>query len=88
MADLYKIMKGKAYRLAATIIAPRFQGGDLLKTIMSDSDHARMPMFLGLLPSAIPAEAHRQILLDGMAREYGSSKDWMAYVDREVGDTT
>lgn len=55
-------------------------------TIMSDSDHARMPMFLGLLPSAIPAEAHRQILLDGMAREYAGADGWMAYVDRENGD--
>lgn len=83
MSDLYTIMKGKAYRLAQTIIAPKFQGEDLLKTIMSDSNHACMPTFLAMLPSTIPAEAHRQILLDGLAREYAGVENWMAYVDRE-----
>ncbi len=74
-------MKGKAYRLAETIIAPKYQGEDLLATIMSDSDHNRQALFLVMLPQAIPAEAHRQILLDGMAREYAGVDGWMAYVD-------
>ena len=37
-----------------------------------------------MLPEAIPAEAHRQILLDGMAREYAGVDGWMAYVERET----
>lgn len=84
MPDLYPIMRGKAYRLAETIIAPQAQGEDLLKTIMSDSDHTRQAAFLMLLPETIPAEAHRQILLDGLAREYAGVDGWMAYVDRET----
>jgi hypothetical protein len=84
MTDLYPIMKGKAYRLAETIIAPKSQGQDLLKTIMSDSDHTRQAAFLTMLPQVIPAEAHRQILLDGMAREYAGVDSWLAYVERET----
>ncbi len=83
MTNLYPIMKGKAYRLAQTIIAPREQGEDLLATIMSDSDHARQAKFLMLLPQHIPSEAHRQILLDGLAREYAGVDGWMAYVALE-----
>jgi hypothetical protein len=37
------------------------------------------------LPKHVPSEAHRQILLDGMAREYAGVDGWMAYVDREAG---
>jgi hypothetical protein len=84
MTDLYPIMKGKAYRLAETIIAPKFQGEDLLKTIMSDSDDNRQPLFLIALQQHIPAEAHRRILLDGLAREYAGVDGWMAYVERET----
>jgi hypothetical protein len=36
-----------------------------------------------MLPTAIPAEAYRQILLDGMAREY-AGVDGCAYVERET----
>lgn len=86
MSDLYHIMKGKAYRLAATIMAPKHQGEDLLRTIMSDSDHNRQPLFLSMLPQIIPAEAHRQILLDGLAREYAGVDGWMAYVERETSE--
>ena len=86
MSDLYRIMKGKAYRLAETIIASKHQGEDLLQTIMSDSDHTRQPLFLSMLPQVIPAEAHRQILLDGLAREYAGVEGWMAYVERETSD--
>ncbi len=84
MSDLYHIMKGKAYRLAETIIAPKYQDEDLLKTIMSDSDDSRQPLFLSMLPQVIPTEAHRQILLDGLAREYAGGGGWMAYVERET----
>jgi hypothetical protein len=86
MKDLYAIVRGKAYNLAQTMIAPREQGEDLLATIMSDSDHLRQAVFLGLLPQHIPAEAHRQILLHGMAREYAGVDGWMVYVDRESRD--
>lgn len=86
MSDLYRVMKGKAYRLAETIIASNHQGEDLLETIMSDSDHTRQPVFLSMLPQVIPAEAHRQILLDGLAREYAGLNGWMAYVERETSD--
>ncbi|MCK1270107.1 MULTISPECIES: DUF1708 domain-containing protein [unclassified Bradyrhizobium] len=84
MPDLYPIMRGKAYRLAESIIAPKHHGEDLLKTIMLDSDHPRQALFLTILPQVIPAEAHQQILLDGMAREYAGLASWMAYVDRET----
>jgi hypothetical protein len=83
MSDLYAIMKGKAYRLAQTIIASKYQGEDLLKTIMKDSDDARQALFLMHLPEHIPAEAHRLILLNGMAKEYAGVEDWKAYVARE-----
>ena len=86
MTNLYPVMKGKAYRLAQTIIAPREQGEDLLAVIMSDSDHARQPAFLMLLPQHIPSEAHRQILLDGLARECAGVDGWMAYVALECGN--
>lgn len=86
MSDLYHIMKGKAYRLAETIIAPKHQGEDLLRTIMSDSDHNRQPVFLSMLPQVMPAEAHRQILLDGLAREYAGVDGWIAYVERETSE--
>jgi hypothetical protein len=82
MTDLYPIMKGKAYRLAQTVIAPHEQDEDLLATIMLDSDHPRQATFMMLLLQHIPSEAHRQILLDGLAREY-AGLGWMAYVDRE-----
>ncbi len=70
--------------LAETIIAPKHHGEDLLGTIMSDSDDSRQPLFLSMLPQVIPAEAHRQILLDGLAREYAGADNWMAYVESET----
>jgi hypothetical protein len=76
MSDLYAIMKGKAY-------ASRKPSLHLLKTIMKDSDDARQALFLMHLPEHIPAEAHRLILLNGMAKEYAGVEDWKAYVARE-----
>lgn len=90
--DLYKIMKGRAYGIAQVATgctnedAVRRGFTDVYALIMSDSDHARQPAFLALLPRAIPSEGHRRVLLDGMAGEYTNLSDWMAYVDRESPD--
>ena len=83
MPDLYPVMRGKAHRLAETLMTPKHQGEDLLATMMSDSDDPRQALFLMHLAEAIPAEAHRKILLDGMAREYAGVDGWMAYVEGE-----
>ncbi len=86
MADLYAIMKGKAHPLARVVVngsEEKDNGGDLFATIMSDSDHPRQQHFLRLLSSYIPAEGHRQILLDGLAREYAGVDGWLAYIDLE-----
>lgn len=79
-------MKGKVHPLARIVVNSSDEqknGGDLFATLMSDSDHPRQQHFLRLLPSYLPAEGHRQILLDGLAREYAGVADWMAYVDLE-----
>jgi hypothetical protein len=88
-ADLYGIMKGKTYSLATTTSGKSNEDArtagfkDVFDYIMSDSDHPRQPTFLMQLPDVLPAEAHRKILLDGMAREYAGVGGWRAYVDRE-----
>jgi hypothetical protein len=84
MADLYAIMKARALPLARTIIMNPDE--DAFAAIMSDSDHSRQASFLTMLEGAIPAEGHRRILLDGLAREYAGVDGWMAYVDRECKD--
>lgn len=56
------------------------------RVIMSDSDHAHQASFLMMLDGTIPAEGHRRILLDGLAREYAGVDGWMAYVDRECNE--
>lgn len=81
MADLYSIMKSRALPLARTIVMNPIE--DAFAVIMSDSDHTRQASFLMMLESVIPAEGHRRILLDGLAREYAGVDGWMAYVDRE-----
>jgi hypothetical protein len=55
---------------------------------MADSDNPYQPFFLTHLPTVIPEEKDRQILLDGLAREYADLEGWMAYVDRERQSTT
>jgi len=80
-ADLYGIMKARALSLARTIVLNPDE--DAFAVIMSDSDHVRQFAFLTMLESAIPAEGHRKILLDGLAREYAGVGGWMAYVERE-----
>ena len=90
MANLYEIMKGRAYYLAETISGKTNENAkaagfrDVFDYIMSDSDHPRQAAFLMQLSGALPAEGHRQILLDGMAKEYAGVDGWMKYVDRET----
>ncbi|GLR87689.1 hypothetical protein GCM10007857_44000 [Bradyrhizobium iriomotense] len=81
MADLYSIMKARALPLARTIVMNPNE--DAFATIMSDSDDPRQASFLMMLKGTIPAERHRRILLDGLAREYSGVDGWLAYVDRE-----
>lgn len=88
-SGFYQIMKGRSYDIAQ--VASGCSNGeaqargfvDVFGMIMSDSDHARQANFLLLLSSAVPTEAHRQILLDGMAKEYAASVSWVTYVDEE-----
>lgn len=88
---LYGIMKGRSYGIAqiasdcSNAEAQARGFADLFEMIMSDSDHARQATFLLLLPSTIPAEAHRRILLDGMAKEYADCEDWMDYAGKDNG---
>jgi hypothetical protein len=82
MTDLYPIIKGHAAYLANTVAKPRWQGDEVFKAIMSDSDNPRQAHFLLMLPDHIASEKHRQILLDGLAREFGEAENWISYVDR------
>jgi hypothetical protein len=90
VANLYDIMKGKAYSLATTTSgkgnadakAAGFK--DVFDYIMSDSDDPRHALFLMMLNDDVMVEGHRRILLDGMAQEYAGLPNWMAYVDRET----
>lgn len=88
---LYENLKGKAYHLAETItghthITAASKGfKDLWDMIMSDSDHVRQYMFLTQLHTVL-SEPQRQILLDGLARQYQNCDGWLAYVDRETSD--
>lgn len=85
MTNLYPIMKGRAAGLAKTVATPRWQGDDVFAAIMSDSDHPRQAQFLMMLPDHMPSEKHRQILLDGLAREFGNAENWKSYVERDCG---
>jgi hypothetical protein len=58
---------------------------DVFDLIMSDSDHSRQPVFLGLVGKAL-SDDQRKILLDGMAKEYAGCDGWLAYIDRECDD--
>ncbi|WP_342738975.1 hypothetical protein [Bradyrhizobium sp. B117] len=82
MTNLYPILKGKAAQLARTLIDDRSE--DLLALIMKDSDDPWQAPFLMHLPEHMPSEAHRQILLNGMAREDAGVDGWMAYMVREA----
>lgn len=87
----YEVLKGRSYGIAQ--IASGCSNGeaqakgfaDVFGMVVSDSDHARQASFLLLLSSTVPVKAHRQIILDGMAREYANSDSWMAYVEKESG---
>jgi len=61
----------------------------MLALIMSDSDHPRQALFLMYLAEHIPAEAHRQILLDGRANMLGWTAGWHMSTEKrqdEVAD--
>jgi hypothetical protein len=81
--DLYQQVKGRAAGLAITIAKPRWQGEDAFAAIMSDSEDPRQAQFLLMLPEHVRSEKQRQVLLDGLAREYGDAENWMAHVERE-----
>lgn len=86
--DLYSILKGQVYSDACIHSAHTNESAkiagfkDVYDVIMSDSDHERQPFFIVSI-SRILSEAQRQVLLDGLAREYAGVDGWMAYVDRE-----
>jgi hypothetical protein len=89
--DLYGALKERAYG-AAKITAgcgdseAQTNGyADVFDMIMSNSDHSRQAAFVGLLPSIL-SEEQRQVLLDGMAREYAKLESWMTYVNREMSE--
>ena len=72
VGGLYDVLKGQAYGIAS-IASGRSNADaqalgfkDVYDLIMSDSDHDRQPAFLHLLMHEMP-EAHRQVLLDGLA---------------------
>lgn len=88
---LYDNLKGLAYgaaQIATSRTNPEAQREgfrDVFDLIMSDSDHARQPAFLGLIMKEL-SEDQRKILLDGMAKEYADCDGWLAYIDRECAD--
>ncbi|ACN14572.1 hypothetical protein HRM2_14630 [Desulforapulum autotrophicum HRM2] len=88
MSNLYSNLKGKAYGLACITSSrdnrsAKQEGyADVYDLIMSDSNHNRQAFFLMMLPHQ-QSEKQRQILLDGMAKEYQNCSSWLEYVDRE-----
>jgi hypothetical protein len=88
-SELYSVLKEQAYGAAQVTAGcgnseAHIKGFiDVFDLIMSNSNHSRQPTFLGLLPEIIPSEGDRQVLLDGMAREYAGLNDWAAYVDQQ-----
>ena len=92
-ADLFTVLKGRAYPLAQIVTGctnydARQKGfRDVFDLIMSDSDHPRQQQFILALPGTLASEKHREILLDGMAKDYAGLDDWLVYVNREcAGD--
>jgi hypothetical protein len=88
--SLYDVVKGRAYGLVQVVTgksndeAAREGFKDVYDLLMSDSDHPRQQHFLLQLPTQF-TEGHRQILLDGLTREYANVDDWLAYVEKETG---
>lgn len=87
--SVYEIVKGKIYPLVQIVTGRSNSDAmtegyrDIYELLMSDSDHPRQQQFLMQLPAHLP-EGHRQILLDGLAKEYAGVDGWMAYVARET----
>jgi hypothetical protein len=88
MAGFYSVLKGRAYSIAAIATgrsnADAQASGDVYDLLMSDSDHSRQQAFLALLTDDVMPEAHRKILLDGLAKEYAGFEGWLQYVERET----
>jgi hypothetical protein len=89
--SVYEVVKGRAYGLAQIVTGRSNQEAiqegfrDVFDLLMSDSDNARQQQFLIQLPSHF-TEGHRQILLDGLAKEYAGVEGWLAYVDKECSE--
>jgi hypothetical protein len=73
--SLYDVVKGRAYPLVQTATgrsnseAATAGFKDAYDLLMSDSDHPRQQQFLLMIMREF-SEGHRQVLLDGLAREY------------------
>lgn len=81
MTSIYKKLKGKAHQIARLVCG--HHDGDLFELIMSDSDDMRQAMFLMMIMKEF-SEKQRQILLDGLAREYVGCDGWLDYVEQET----
>ena len=66
MTDLYQTMKERAFGLRQTL----YMRDDPYRELMADRDNPNHAFFLMHLPTLLPEEKDRQILLDGLAREY------------------
>jgi hypothetical protein len=82
--DMYTITRKKAYSFAA-VVTGEIDPDKVWAKIMKDSDSNEQAMFLMGLTEHLPSEKHRQILLDGLAKEFTSCKGWMEYVKQECG---
>lgn len=85
--DTYEGLKGRAYWVAQSASgrtntdARQLGYNDVFDLIMADSDHPAQQGFLLLLLTGNDlSEAQRQVLLDGLAREYAGRTDWQDYV--------
>ena len=88
--NLYDVLKGRIYGITQIACGRDNRSAnaeghkDVYALLMSDSDHGRMPVFIGMLMTEIPSEGQRRVLLDGLAREYAGVDNWLAFVDREA----
>jgi hypothetical protein len=78
----YGEIKDRIYQLIAGQSAAKL-ARDPFELIMRDSNSRWQFDFLMALPTLAPLESDRQILLDGLAREYADMASWMAYAERE-----
>ena len=82
----YHACKGLAYPTLATIascdhIKAKARGySDGWKMLLDKHDGNEMALFCINLPNAL-SEAQRQVLLDGLAREYTEFSSWLEFAD-------